>query len=517
MTGCPEKPVNRIQLLPPCRAPQCPVLAAATLAPADWAVIALYLAGIIALGLWLGRGQRTTRDYFLGGRDLPWWSVAFSIIATETSAVTFIAVPAAAYGGNLGFIQAVIGFAIARIVLAVWLVPYYFKGEIYSPYEMVGRACGQSARRTVAGLFLVAGALAAGVRVYVICIPLELMLPVSIGAAIWLFVGLSLVYTYAGGIRAVVWTDAVQFILLIGGGIFVFFHLAGQHPGGLSTAFGELNAKGKLDWLNTDFTLGGSLTIWMGIFGATFLTLSTHGADQLIVQRVLACRTQADGRRALVLSALLILPLILLFLLIGALLFYHHDIMKIPLGMPAPEVQPGMKQNDYLLPIYLVTALPPIVKGVLIVALLAAAMSSVSSALSAMASVFTMDIRQRAGDEANALRDSKRATLAAALVLIGIGHLCQGAASALTLAFKLSSLTSGALLGALAWSLWQKKSPPPPIIAGMLVSLVLMSAIAYGVPGEQFAWPWYTLTGTIITLITTKLVTPAYSRKTTPL
>ncbi len=488
------------------------MLAAVKITPLDWVVIVIYLIGIIVLGVWLGRGQKTTRDYFLGGRDLPWWGVAFSIVATETSAVTFIAVPAMLFAedGNLGFLQAVIGFAVARVVLAIWLVPHYFEKEIYSPYEMVGRACGTGARRTAAGLFLIAGALAAGVRVYVICIPLELMLPVSIGGAIWFFVGLSLIYTYAGGIRAVVWTDTIQFLLLIGGGIFIFFHLAGQHSGGLTTAFGALNDAGKLDWLNTDFRFGGSLTIWMGIFGATFLTLSTHGADQLIVQRVLACRSQSDGRRALITSALLILPLFLLFLLIGALLFYHHELKEVAYGIGLPDAQPGIKQNDYILPVYMITALPVGVKGLLVVALLAAAMSSVSSALSAMASVFTMDLKKRSDDDEASLRTSKQATLAAALVLIVVGMLCQGAESALTLAFKLSGITSGALLGAIVWSLCNKRAASGPIILGMLSGLAVVATIAYGVPAEKIAWPWYTAIGCGITLVVALLVNAFY-------
>ena len=485
--------------------------AAPPLAPLDWGVIAAYVVGIIALGVWLGRGQKTTRDYFLGGRDLPWWGVALSIVATETSAVTFIAVPAAAYGGNLGLMQAVVGFALARVVLAMWMVPHYFKGEFYSPYEMVGRSCGDGARKTAAGLALLAGALAAGVRVYVICIPLEL-LGVSIGTAIWLFVGLSLIYTFAGGIRAVVWTDAVQFILLISGGLFIFGHLLTQHPGGMTTAFEALDKAGKFEWLDTTFRLGGSLTLWMGIFGATFLTLSTHGADQLIAQRVLACRSEHDGRKALLASGLFILPMFLLFLIIGALLFYHHDLQGAPFGMHLPEAQAGMKQNDYILPVYMLTSLPVGVKGLLVVALLAAAMSSVSSALSAMASVFTMDLRPRQRNSAAALRSSRMATLGAAVVLIVVGHLCQGTDSAITLAFKLSSITSGALLGAVVWSLWKKQSSSQPIIFGMVTSLIAMATIAFGVPGEKLAWPWYTLTGTLITLgvasITGRAISP---------
>ncbi|HWN95690.1 MAG TPA: sodium:solute symporter, partial [Methylomirabilota bacterium] len=179
----------------------------------DWLVIAVYLVGIIALGIWFGRDQRNTRDYFLGSKSIPWWGVGLSIVATETSALTFIGVPAMAYGADaLTFIQIVIGYVIARIILAIVMVPHYFKGEIYSPYQLFADAFGPSARRTAAAFFLVAATLAAGVRVYVTCIPLQLMLGLSENQILWailLFVGLSLAYTYIGGVKAVIWTDAV--------------------------------------------------------------------------------------------------------------------------------------------------------------------------------------------------------------------------------------------------------------------------------------------------------------------
>ena len=183
-----------------------PAASSPTLSAADWGVILLYLVGVIGLGLWLGRGQRNTRDYFLGGRDLPWWGVSLSILATEPSALTFIGVPAMSYGGNLGFMQIVLGYALGRVLLAAVMVTYYFKNEIYSPYALLGQVFGAWAQKAGAVFFLIAGTLAAGVRVFVTCIPLQLMLDWPVLPASLLFVGLSLIYTWAGGIRAVVWT-----------------------------------------------------------------------------------------------------------------------------------------------------------------------------------------------------------------------------------------------------------------------------------------------------------------------
>ncbi|MGY8673399.1 MAG: sodium:solute symporter family transporter, partial [Verrucomicrobiia bacterium] len=282
----------------------------------DWIVICVYLVGIIGLGVWLGRGQKNTRDYFLGGRNIPWWGVGLSIVATETSALTFIGVPAAAFGGDLAFIQIIIGYVIARVILAVVMVPHYFKGDIYSPYQLFENAFGGGAKKTVAVLFLVAGTLAAGVRVYATCIPIEIMLadvlpgnPIVV--AILLFVGLSLIYTYFGGIRAVVWTDAIQFFLLVGGGIFAVWFLARMPEAGWT----HLTEHGpeKFHWFNGGFSWSMPYNIWMGVIGATFQVMSSHGVDQLNVQRVLTCKSVSEGRKALALSAVVILPMFLLF------------------------------------------------------------------------------------------------------------------------------------------------------------------------------------------------------------
>src|SRR5712671_4667520 len=225
---------------------------------ADWFVIILYLLGIIGLGVWFGKDQKNTRDYFLGSKNIPWWGIGLSIVAAETSALTIIGVPAIAYGSNLAFLQMVLGYVIARILLAVLLVPHYFKGEIYSPYQLFADAFGPSARQTAGAFFLISETLAAGVRVYVASIPVKLMLGdrlLGFGTgdpiigAILLFVVLSLVYTYVGGVKAVIWTDAVQFGLFLIGGLFALFYIPTLVEGGAATVFAKTAEAGKLHWL----------------------------------------------------------------------------------------------------------------------------------------------------------------------------------------------------------------------------------------------------------------------------
>src|SRR5213083_2115477 len=249
---------------------------------ADWLVIAVYLVGIILFGLWIGKDQKTTRDYFLGSKNIPWWGIGLSIVAAETSALTIIGVPAMAYGGNIAFVQMIIGYVIARVILAVVLVPHYFKGEIYSPYQLFANAFGPGARQTAGGFFLISETLAAGVRVYVASIPVKLMLGDKllgfgtgdpILGAILLFVLLSLLYTYIGGVKAVIWTDAVQFGLFLLGGIFTLAYIPGLMQGGLDSFISKAGQAGKLHWLNLapppgtswwKFLLGPPFNLWMG-------------------------------------------------------------------------------------------------------------------------------------------------------------------------------------------------------------------------------------------------------------
>src|SRR6266850_3317156 len=199
---------------------------------ADWLVIFIYLGGIILLGVWFGRDQKNTRDYFLGSRNIPWWGIGLSIVAAETSALTIIGVPGLAFGGNMALLQMIIGYVIARIILAVVMVPHYLKGEIYSPYQLLADKFGPGARQTAGGFFLISETLAAGVRVYVVCIPIQLMLGIGVLPAIVLFVVLSLIYAYIGGVKAVIWTDAVQFLLFLAGGLFAIFYIPSLTDGG---------------------------------------------------------------------------------------------------------------------------------------------------------------------------------------------------------------------------------------------------------------------------------------------
>ena len=488
---------------------------------ADWIVIVVYLAAMIGIGMWAARGQKSTKDYFLGSKNIGWLGIGLSIVAAETSALTIIGVPAMAYGDNISFIQIIIGYVIARIILAVVMVPHYLKGEIYSPYQLLENSFGTSARRCAGGIFLLMETLAAGVRVYVASIPIKLILGdkiLSIGTgdpilgSILLFIFLSLIYTYFGGVKAVIWTDAVQFCLFLAGGIFTLFYVPTLVNGGFNGAMHTALEGGKLHWFNGAFTFSTPFNIWMGIIGGTFVVLSSHGAEQLIVQRVLACKTVADGRKALVVSAVFIFPLFLIFLMCGALLwvFYQQHALQIPL----PETGPELKAYDFVFPIFMVTEVPHVLKGFLIVAILAAAMSSISSGLTALASVSTMDFVKsfmKGKNEDYYFKLSRYSTVFWAAALVFVAYLTRKQESILNAAFALRGLTSGALLGSMALVVFWRRGNSLPVVIGMTVSVAAMIGIKFikwqvgvdkaGAPiMGGFAWPWLTLIGTIITV-----------------
>jgi Na+/proline symporter len=258
----------------------------------------------------------------------------------------------------------------------------------------------------------------------------------------------------------------------------------------------------------------------MGVIGGTFVVLSSHGAEQLIVQRVLACRTVADGRKALVLSAAIIFPLFLVFLLVGVMLWVYYQ--QAPMAIPIPEVRAGsgIKANDYIYPIFMMTAVPHVLKGFLIVAILSAAMSSVSSALTSLASVSTMDfvkpLARSARSEEFLLRFSRYSTVAWAGLLLLVAYLSREVQYVLNAAFSLRGLTSGALLGALLLVLFWRSGRALPIVVGCLASLGFMLCLSQfewlspAPDGEpmtvKVAWPWFTLCGTLVTVGTAWLV-----------
>src|SRR3954469_6985185 len=293
----------------------------------DLTIIAVYLIGITLFGMRFRKRQRTLRDYFLAGRDIPWWAIALSIVAAETSTLTIISIPGLAYDTNLTFLQVVMGYVVGRFIISFVLLPHYFRGELYTAYELIERRFGRRLRSLTAGLFLLTRAAAEGVRVYAVSIVVTIALGTGEIASIAIITLLTLIYTFEGGLAAVIWTDVVQTVIYVGGtlvGVITILHLV---PGGWGTVHSLAESASKLRVFDFSFDFWKPYTFWAGLIGGAFLTTASHGTDQLIVQRLLAARNQKQSVTALLSSGGAILFQFALFLMVGVMLFafYHQQ------------------------------------------------------------------------------------------------------------------------------------------------------------------------------------------------
>src|SRR5438874_1012121 len=350
----------------------------------DFAIIALYLIGITLFGLRFRKKQRTLRDYFLAGRDIPWWAIALSIVAAETSTLTIISIPGLAYDTNLTFLQVVMGYVVGRVIISFVLLPHYFRGDLYTAYELIERRFGRGMRSLTAGLFLLTRAAAEGVRVYAVSIVVSIALGTGEVASIAIITVLTLIYTFEGGLAAVIWTDVVQTAIYVGGtlvGVATIIHYV---PGGWAHIHEIAVVSGKLRVFDFTPTFWKPYTFWAGVIGGAFLTTASHGTDQLIVQRLLAARGLRQSKAALLSSAAAILFQFGLFLLLGTMLFVYYMV---------PSSQFG--RADRIYPIFIVTHMPHGISGLLIAAILAAAMSNLSAALNSLSSSTVMDLYLR--------------------------------------------------------------------------------------------------------------------------
>src|SRR5689334_11460829 len=333
----------------------------------DLAVILTYLLGITWFGARFRRGQKNLRDYFLGGRTAPWWAISLSIVSAETSTLTIVGTPALAFGGNLGFLQIVLGYLAARIVISVLFLPQYFRGEMFTAYELMRRRFGERIRRLTASIFLVTRAMAEGVRVFAISLVISIVLGTGEIASIVLIVVLTLIYTFEGGMTAVIWRDVVQMTLYVVGAVLSFAVILGKIPGGWEHVAAVAGAAHKFTIFDFRFAptmefFSRTYTFWAGLAGGCFLTTASHGTDQLMVQRLLSARDEGQSRAALLASWVVILVQFTLFLLIGVLLFvYYGDTHLTP---PA--------QNDRIYPEFVWKNMPVGVAGMIIAAVLAA-------------------------------------------------------------------------------------------------------------------------------------------------
>src|ERR1700687_530694 len=381
------------------------------------AVIIAYLAGITLFGIAFRRGQTTVRDYFLGGRTAPWWALALSIVATETSTLTIVGTPALAFAGNLTFLQFVFGYLVGRVVIVLLFLPHYFRGEYYTAYQMMERRFGAKVKAVAASTFLVTRVLAEGVRIAAIALVVTAALGTGQRTSILLIMTLVLIYTFEGGMKAVIWTDVVQFVRYISGSLAAFFLLLHQIPGGWETIVQAAAPAHKFRIFDFSFSLTNPAklyTFWSGLIGGAFFTMGSHGTDQTIVQRLLAAKSERQSKMALLASGVIIFFQFALFLVLGVMLYAWHG---------APVIYPGQSYEGEF-SAFIVTAMPSGMRGIMIAAIVAVAMSNASGSLNSLAASTVMDFRELRGtpmparnDPREILRFSRWMTLVWGIVL----------------------------------------------------------------------------------------------------
>jgi len=468
---------------------------------ADLVVILVYLVAITWFGSRFKSSQKTLKDYFLGGRNAPWWAIAFSIVSAETSTLTVIGTPALAFRGNFGFLQVVLGYLLARVLISALFLPQYFRGEMFTAYELMQRRFGYRIRRYTAGIFLVLRALAEGVRVFAVSLVVSIVLGTGEVFSVLAIVCLTLFYTFEGGMTAVIWTDVVQMFLYVSGAVLSFFVILHQIPGGWTHVLAvagpvDLFHPGKFQVFDFSFAwtpqfFKTNYSFWAGLIGGCLLTTSSHGTEQLMVQRLLAARSESESRLALFSSWIVIAFQFSLFLLIGTLLYVqYHDASR-----PTPAAL------DRIYPEFIWHNLPVGVAGLITAAILAAAMSNLSAALNALASTTIMDFvkpltRSRYSDSFY-LRLARYTTVFWGAVLFLVGLFAQYySRSVLEAGLSIASVLYGGLLGVFLLGLLTKQPGETAAMIGMTAGLVATILLQ-----PYMAYTWYILVGSSVTMI----------------
>jgi SSS family transporter len=469
----------------------------------DWLIVVGYLVAITLFGVRFRKKQQSIHTYFLGGKTIPAWALSLSIVATETSTLTIIGTPGIAFGGDLSFLQLVLGYMVGRIFICLVLIPAYFKGEMYTAYQLMERRFGRRIKHATASMFLVTRALAEGVRVLAIATVVSIVLGTGDLASILIISALTLIYTFEGGLTAVIWTDVVQLFIYVGGTLVAFFTILGLIPGGWAGVVAS--ASHKLNVWNFALDIRVPYTFWAGVIGGAFLNTASHGVDQLIVQRLLAARSERESKLALLGSGVVVFFQFSLFLVVGVMLWsfylYHPE-----------EAAPRL--YDRIFPTFVVRHLPHGISGLVIAAILAAAMSNLSSSLNSLASTTVVDLyipflAKKGAPVSDELRVSRWMTVAWGVVLVVLAFLSRGVTSVLEAGLTIASITYGSMLGVFLLGVLTRRASESGAIAGMATGFGSMLGVwYYSTHRSAIAFTWYVLIGTVITFVVGYLASP---------
>jgi SSS family transporter len=469
----------------------------------DVFIVVLYIAGTTLLGIWCTRGQRDLRTYFVGDRNVSWWLILISIVATETSTVTFLSVPGLGFnpqGGNLTFLQLSFGYIVGRILIAWWLLPQYLRGELFSAYQLLRERFSPSVQRTASAIFLLTRMVADGLRLYLAALLIQGFTRWSIEASILALGATTVLYTFFGGMQAVIWTDVIQFTIYILGALFAGGAILSYLPGGWDEfwTIGEQAGKFKLFDFSTEPTL--AFTFWTGLFGGALFSMASHGADQMMVQRYLCSRSLKEARVALVASGFVVCLQFALFLLIGVGLFVLQQ-----QGIFAPETS----EKDKVFGDFIVNYLPRGLVGLVVAAVLASAMGTLASSLNSAASAFVADFYRPLRPlekEGHYLAVSRFMTVVWGLARVGVALAAlqlKSSQSIVEQVLGVAGFTTGMVLGLFVLGSLKRPVASSAALAGLTVGFLAVLSVwlpsTWGRP--VVAWPWYAPIGTIVTIL----------------
>lgn len=460
----------------------------------DYVIIVLFLIGAAVLGIVSGGKQKSAKDYFLGSTSVPWWAVCFSIVAAETSTLTFISIPGLAYLTNLNFLQVTFGYLIGRIIVAVFFLPSYFKGDLDTVYAFLEGRFGLKTRRFSSIIFLFTRTAADGVRLFATAIPLKLMLGINYPLAIVIIAIVTLIYTYTGGVKGVIWVDVLLMFIYLGGAIIALYFIVYNFlPNGFDSIFNNPQVAGKLSIFNLGFNSGFAgffkqpYTLIGGIVGGAFLSMASHGTDQLIVQRLLTTKNLKSAQKAIIGSGILVIFQFALFLLLGVALYAFYGQLNM--------------RSDEIFPSFIINKLPSPFTGIIIAGLFAAAMSTLAGSISSLASSTILDLYrplQKSLDVKKELLISRLVTIMWAVLLVGAALLFMNTShTVVELALSIASFTYGGLLGTFMLGLFVKKAKQEDALAGFTSGIFIMVTV---ISLQLVGWTWYTLIGVIGTI-----------------
>ena len=466
----------------------------------DYVIIFAFLIGIAVIGSISGGRQKTVADYFLGSRQVSWWTVCFSIIAAETSTLTFISIPGLAYLTNLNFLQVTFGYLIGRIIVAKYFLPAYYKGELKTAYSYLENRFGTKTRTFASIVFILTRTAADGVRLFATAIPLYLILNIDPLIAIIMIAIIALIYTYTGGLKGVIKVDVILMFLYIGSAVLAAVYLINLLPDGWTSVIHSAATDNKFSIINFAFKNGitgffsDPYTLIGGIIGGAFLSMASHGTDQLIVQRLFSIKNLKGAQKAIVGSGFIVIIQFAIFLVLGVMLYAYYG----PLDV----------RSDEIFPKFIIEALPSGITGIIIAGLFAAAMSTLAGSMSSLSSSAMMDIYVpffgKHHDESKKLRISRILTIIWAILLIFSAMIFKGSSKAVVeIALSIASFTYGGLLGTFLLGLIFKKINQNEALIGFTTGILVMILVIFL---TNIGWTWYTLIGVAATILSSSAI-----------